>query len=178
MSLRCACLSFLILIYGCVHPSSQPSFTHFPPQFYVEQRLVIQLPDTTKTLRAQVEKRGERVDLLLVEPLWGVTLLRAAITQAGAVSIAYQAPDLAEHDFPVAAIAQSIAHLYWGQNFEKKGDSYELKVPDTVYTYTLRDIWGEPSSSCLFPREIDLHFADARYAIKIETTELQCEVAP
>lgn len=164
---------FLLFSVACVHSGPPLEFTGYPQNFFTEQSLIVKGPSIDRELRAQVQRTVVGLEVVLVESSFGIPLLRVSFPPGGVARISYQAPQMTLEGAPLQRIADAIQMLYNAHRFEARGDQMILEHPEGLLSYRLSRFAGK--ENCVFPQEIDLQFADKRFAVKIETLTMNCE---
>jgi hypothetical protein len=169
-------LSLLIFAtMACAHTDAKdwPNPYRFPAQFYVEQSLQIRSLRGTKQLRAQLDRRGEIVTLVLVDPKSAMVLMKLQLIKDREPNVLYQAPIL-DKGIPIVKIAAAVQTLYETPAVPLRSSEYQVRGPGAQFLYTWEQLRGK--EPCQFPEEIKLTFANERYDVTIDLLELDCSV--
>lgn len=173
-----ALVLWLLTTAACTHfqnqSSSQVPTYRFPPTFYVEQELLVETPEGTQHMVAQLNKQGPALDLVLTDSMTSLVLTRVSLTFGKSPKVSYLAPVLLDKKFPGEEISLAIQYLYAQEEVPLDKGHYTVADPDRRWVYNWDSLRGE--AGCLFPEIIHLSFNDRAYKIKISLKELDCTV--
>ncbi len=154
-----------------------PDTYEFPKLFFVEQYLIFQTPDGVKNMVGQLQRQGDKADLVLTDGTSSLVLARLALQRGQAPELVFLAPLLKGKDFPAPEIGAAVQALIESPALHREPDGYHL--PDQKnhrWAYSWQDFI--PGDGCLFPRVLDLAFLDPRYHLTIAARNLDCGATP
>jgi len=172
-------LGFLLfpLVLGCVSEAETaplPEFYHFPTSFFVEQRLTVETPTGSRHMVGQLEKRQDRLKLVLTDVLTGIVLTQVELSQGQEPKVLYLAPVLLDKKFPGEKIFEAIQYLYESKQVPLQNQTYSVQDPEQRWDYKWQKLRGEPP--CQFPEDISLGFKDERFNVMISLKDLDCSL--
>ncbi len=172
------CYGLLILgLSSCSHldkSATKPALYHFPSEFFVEQKLTVESTSGTQELWAQLERRDERIKLVLTDALTAIVLTQIELHRGKAPKVLYLAPILIDRKFPGEQISEAIQYLYERDAIARVDQGYSVVDPQQRWQYSWQTLRGiEP---CAFPETISLSFKDGQIKVIIALKELDCSL--